>query len=89
MDVKCIADRIVETVNNGFQLGAQAIEIHRRCNHEHFDRRHFIINNLHVIFLAALMVFASKTRIFIIHPYKRYIVPPKFTKYKQNGAFQK
>ena len=63
MDMKRIANRIVETVDNRFQLGAQPIEIHRRCNHEHFGIRHFFVDNLHIIFLAALVVFAGKARI--------------------------
>ena len=62
MDVKCIADRIVKAVDDSFKLGAQAIEIHRRGDDEHFGLGHFFIDDLHIVFLAAIMVFAAETR---------------------------
>ena len=63
MNMKRIADRIVESVDDCFQLGAQAVEINRRGDDEHFGGCGFLVDDLHVIFLAAFVVFAGKARI--------------------------
>ena len=61
--MKCIADGIVESVDDCLELRAQAVEIHRRGDDEHLGLGHFFVDDLHVVFLAARMVFAGKARI--------------------------
>ena len=60
VDVECIADWIVESVDDSLELRTQAVEIDRRGDNEHFGSGGFLVDSLHVVFLAALAVFAGK-----------------------------
>ena len=58
--MKRIPNRIMESVDDGFQLCADTIEIDWRSNDKHICLVHFFIDEGHVILLGTRVAFAHK-----------------------------
>ena len=77
--MKRIPNRIVEPIDNGFQLCADTIEIDWRGNDEHICMVHLFIDEGHVILLSTRVAFAHKasvttqTRIHLDIAYRYYL----------------